>query len=105
MTRASPVDFARTRWAIEQNYEQLKDELALDHFEGRSYPGFHHHLVLTALAFTFLELERRRSRAQQLPTLNKLRWLVTEIVTAQLFASEERLSRMVADFIRDPPDF
>lgn len=99
------VDLAHTRWAVEQNYEQLKDELALDHFEGRSYPGFHHHLVLTALTFTFLALERRRSRAQQLPTLNELRRVVTEIVTIQLFAAGERTSRMVLDFIRDPPDF
>ena len=96
------VDLARSRWAIEQSYEHLKDELALDHFEGRSYPGFHHHLVLTALAFTFLQLERRRSRAQELPTLNRLRWTLTEIVTAQLFASEERLSRMITDFMHDP---
>ncbi len=99
------VDLARSRWAIEQSYEHLKDELALDHFEGRSYPGFHHHLVLTALAFTFLQLERRRSRAQELPTLNQLRWILTEIVTAQLFASDERLSRMITDFMHDPPDF
>ncbi len=99
------VDLARTRWPIEQSYEQLKDELALDHFEGRSYPGFHHHLVLTALAFAFLQLERRRSRAQQVPTLNRLRLSVTELVTAQLFASDERLSRMITEFIRDPPDF
>jgi len=99
------VDLARSRWAIEQNYEQLKDELALDHFEGWSYPGFRHHLVLTAMAFVFLQLERRRSKAQELPTLGRLRWLVTEIVTAQLFASEERLSRMVIDFMLDPPDF
>ena len=99
------VDLAHTRWPIEQSYEQLKDELALDHFEGRSYPGFHHHLVLTALAFVFLQLERRRSKAEQPPTLNELRWLITEIVTAQLFASDERLSRMITEFIRDPPDF
>ncbi len=99
------VRVAHTRWAVEQNYEQLKDELALDHFEGRSYPGFHHHLVLTALAFTFLQIEKRRSRAMELPTLNRMRWLVTEIVTAQLFASDERLSRMITDFIRDPPEF
>ena len=99
------VDLARSRWAIEQSYEHLKDELALDHFEGRSYSGFHHHLVLTAMAFAFLQIERRRSRAQELPTLNKLRWLVTEIVTAQLFASEERLSRMITDFMHDPPEF
>lgn len=99
------VDMARSRWAIEQSYEHLKDELALDHFEGRSYPGFHHHLVLTALAYTFLQLERRRSRAKELPTLNQCRWVLTEIVTAQLFASEERLSRMVTDFMKNPPDF
>ena len=99
------VNFARSRWAIEQSYEHLKDELALDHFEGRSYPGFNHHLVLTAMAFTFLQMERQRSRSQELPTLKKLRQVLTEIVTAQLFASEERLSRMVIDFMHDPPEF
>jgi SRSO17 transposase len=98
------VALARTRWPIEQSYEQLKDELALDHFEGRSYPGFHHHLVLTAMAFTFLQLERRRSRAEQLPTLNALRQSVTELVTAQLFASNERFSHLITEFARDPPD-
>jgi SRSO17 transposase len=99
------VSLAHTRWAVEQNYEQLKDEVALDHFEGRSWSGLNHHLVLTALTFTFLELERRRSRSQQLPTLNEMRRVVTEIVTIQLFASRERLSRMIVDFIHDPPDF
>ncbi len=99
------VDWARSRWAIEQSYEHMKDELAMDHFEGRSYPGFHHHLVLTAMAFTFLQMERRRSRSQELPTLNKIRWILTEIVTAQLFASEERLGRMILDFMHDPPEF
>ena len=78
--------------AIEQSYEHLKDELALDHFEGRRYQGFNHHLILTVMAFTFLQMERRRSRSQELPTLNQLRQVLTEIVTAQLFASEERLS-------------
>ena len=99
------VQLARTRWPIEQSYEQLKDELSLDHFEGRSYPGFHHHLVLTAMAFTFLQLERQRSRAEQPPTLNALRLSVTELVTAQLFASGERFSKLVTEFARDPPDF
>ena len=45
------------------------------------------------------------SRAQKIPTLNQLRQLITEIVTIQLFAAGERTSRMVLDFIRDPPDF
>lgn len=99
------VALARTRWPIEQSYEQLKDELALDHFEGRSYPGFHHHLVLTAMAYTFLQMERVRSRAAHLPTLNELRQSVTELVTAQLFASEESFSRLITELARDPPDF
>lgn len=91
------------RWAIEQNYRDFKHELGLDHFEGRSYPGFHRHLALTAIAYTFLENERRRSRATHLPTLNATRRSVTEILTMLLFALGERSSKMILDFIRDPP--
>jgi SRSO17 transposase len=36
----------RTRWQVEQGYQQLKEELGLDHFEGRSWPGFHHHATM-----------------------------------------------------------
>ena len=54
------VRLARSRWPIEQQYRELKDELGLDHFEGRTYPGWAHHMVLTAAAFTFLQFERRR---------------------------------------------
>ncbi len=39
-------------------YQQLKEELGLDHFEGRSWPGFHHHATLFFLAHAFLALER-----------------------------------------------
>ena len=45
---------AHQRWAIEQGYQQLKEELGLDHFEGRSWRGLHHHLTLGLLAFCFL---------------------------------------------------
>jgi SRSO17 transposase len=48
------VRLAHQRWAIEQNYQQLKEELGLDHFEGRSWRGLHHHLTLCLLAFCFL---------------------------------------------------
>jgi SRSO17 transposase len=48
------VRLAHQRWAIEQNYQQLKEELGLDHFEGRSWRGLHHHLTLCFLAFCFL---------------------------------------------------
>ena len=91
------------RWAIEHNYRDLKHELGLDHFEGRSYSGFHRHLALTAVTYTFLEKERRRSRATHLPTLNATRRSVTEILTMLLFAVGERNSKIILDFIRDPP--
>ena len=41
------VRAAHQRWAIEQQYQQLKEELGLDHFEGRSFPGWQRHVVLT----------------------------------------------------------
>ena len=56
------VALARSRWPIEQQYRELKDDLGLDHFEGRTYQGWAHHVVLTAVAFTFLQIERRAPR-------------------------------------------
>lgn len=49
---------ARLRWMIELDYRQLKGELGLDHYEGRSYLGFHHHCTLVTAAHGFLTLER-----------------------------------------------
>ena len=49
---------ARLRWTIELDYRQLKGELGLDHYEGRSYAGFHHHTALVTCAHAFLTLER-----------------------------------------------
>jgi SRSO17 transposase len=51
----------KQRWHVEQGYQQLKEELGLDHFEGRSWTGFHHHAALTLLAYGFLALERQRN--------------------------------------------
>jgi len=53
----SLVRLAKIRWWIEQGYQQLKDELGLDHYEGRTWQGWHHHVTLTMLAFGFLILE------------------------------------------------
>jgi SRSO17 transposase len=50
---------ARLRWMIELDYKQLKGELGLDHYEGRSYLGFHHHCTLVTAAHGFLTLERQ----------------------------------------------
>ena len=57
------VGLARERWRVEQDYRELKDELGLDHFEGRSWQGWHHHVALTCLAHLFLQGERTRPTA------------------------------------------
>jgi SRSO17 transposase len=49
---------AKGRFRIEQDYEELKGEVGLDHFEGRSWQGWHHHVTLVTLAYAFLMLER-----------------------------------------------
>jgi SRSO17 transposase len=54
---------ARLRWMIELDYRQLKGELGLDHYEGRSYAGFHHHCALVSCAHAFLTLERGHPKA------------------------------------------
>ena len=61
----------KARWVCEQLHQQLKDELGLDHFEGRSWRGLHHHALLCLLAFAFLQhlrlggkKTRRRERAR-----------------------------------------
>jgi SRSO17 transposase len=50
----------KSRWPVEQGYQQMKEELGLDHFEGRSWRGFHHHGALVMLAYGFLLLERHK---------------------------------------------
>ena len=52
-SRERLVRLARLRWTIELDYRQLKGELGLDHYEGRSYPGFHHHCALVTCAHAF----------------------------------------------------
>jgi SRSO17 transposase len=54
------VRLARLRWRVEQDYRELKGALGLDHFEGRSFPGWHHHVTLVSAAHGFLTLERLR---------------------------------------------
>ncbi|MFY9662107.1 MAG: IS701 family transposase [Terriglobales bacterium] len=52
------VATAKLRWRIERDYEELKQELGLGHFEGRNWRGFHHHASLCIAAFGFLVVER-----------------------------------------------
>jgi SRSO17 transposase len=52
------VDIAKMRWRIERDYQDLKQEIGLGHYEGRGWPGFHHHGTLCIAAYGFLVSER-----------------------------------------------
>jgi SRSO17 transposase len=58
--RKGLVRMAKQRWIIERNYEELKQELGLGHYEGRGWRGFHHHATLCIAAYGFLVAERNR---------------------------------------------
>ena len=53
-TKARCLKLSRSRWHVEQYFQRSKDDLGLDHFEGRSWRGFHHHLALSAVAYLFI---------------------------------------------------
>jgi SRSO17 transposase len=93
---------ARSRWAIEQQYRDLKTELGLDHFEGRSYPGWAHHAVLAAITFTFVQVERLRG-TQPLPTFPDVRNMVREIMLTLYLVEHPRYLNMLVSFQRNPP--
>jgi SRSO17 transposase len=52
------VRLARLRWRVERDYQEMKQEIGLDHFEGRTWRGFHHHIAICAIAHAFLALQR-----------------------------------------------
>jgi hypothetical protein len=56
------VRLAKCRWKIEQDYQQLKQELGLDHYEARSWMGWHYHARLVMCAQAFLTLEILRGK-------------------------------------------
>lgn len=69
------VKMAKHRWIIERDYQELKQELGLGHFEGRNWRGFHHHATLCIAAYGFLVVERSRfspsARVGQLRFINR----------------------------------
>jgi SRSO17 transposase len=95
------VQLAHQRWAIEQQYQELKTELGLDHFEGRSFHGWHRHVVLTALTYAFLQQERQRRPASGL-TFPKARAVMTEILTAHYLITHPRYLDLMLK-LRDIP--
>ena len=71
----SLASLIKGRWVCEQMHQQMKEELGLDHFEGRSWQGLHHHALMTMIAFAFLQHlrlggknhDQRRAAARSLP--------------------------------------
>ena len=96
------VRVARGRWPIEQQYRELKDELGLDHFEGRSYRGWTHHAALAALTYTFLQRERRRGTTP-MPTFPEVRNWIREIVAVLFLLERPKWLKLLVSFLRDPP--
>jgi SRSO17 transposase len=75
-TKKELVRLRKLRWRVERDYQEMKGEVGLDHYEGRTWRGFHHHATLCALAHGFLALRRalspRRSRVTwTLPTVRR----------------------------------
>jgi SRSO17 transposase len=64
-SRRQLVRTAKGRWWVEHSYKELKEELGLDHFEGRSWRGWQHHVTLVMLAYAFLVLRRRQRRGKK----------------------------------------
>jgi len=56
------VKIARARWRVEMDYRELKEELGLDHYEGRHWLGWNHHVTLVSMAFAFLRTEQARAK-------------------------------------------
>lgn len=61
------VRLAKLRWRVERDYQEMKGELGLDHFEGRNWEGFHHHAALCAAAHAFLAIRRAVFPPEQSP--------------------------------------
>ena len=62
------VNTMKARWRIERDYQDLKQEFGLDHYEGRGWRGFHHHATLCIAAYGFLVGERLRGARQKKPS-------------------------------------
>jgi len=55
----------KARWICEQAHQQLKEELGLDHFEGRSWTGLHRHALMTMIAYAFLQTRRLKAAGRK----------------------------------------
>jgi SRSO17 transposase len=80
---------SRNRYHIEKAYREMKDELGLDHFEGRSWNGWHHHTVLTQIAYAYLAYARFDSQddddEEPLPTIPEVRRDIVKEIALKVY--------------------
>jgi SRSO17 transposase len=67
MSKKQIIRILKERWRTERMYQDLKGELGLDHFEGRSFPGWHHHISVVMCCYAFVVAERVRAFPPSLP--------------------------------------
>jgi hypothetical protein len=67
----------KARWVCEQAHQQMKEELGLDHFEGRSWQGLHRHALMTMIAYAFLQHQRLKQAKRE--KKNPLRAAATDL--------------------------
>ena len=97
------VKMAKHRWIIERDYEELKQELGLGHFEGRNWRGFHHHATLCIAAYGFVVAERNRFPPLPAPVIldslppGQRR---TSVHAARLTLGRRRMVSLVQDKLR-----
>jgi SRSO17 transposase len=65
MTKKAIVRIVKERWKTERMYEEMKGELGLDHYEGRSFPGWNHHVTVAICSYAFMISERARAFSPQ----------------------------------------
>lgn len=85
---------SRGRWPIEQYFQRGKDDLGLDHYEGRSWRGFHHHLTMSAIAYLFVVTDYLRSKKNFRPDVGT--GLASDAAIARAFT---RLLSLLSDGI------
>ena len=82
----------KARWICEQAHQQLKEELGLDHFEGRFWQGLHRHALMTMIAYAFLQYRRLKTARRKKgidgpppkPTLPTVRRAILELIVRPL---------------------
>lgn len=94
------VQIAHSRWRVEEHFERLKTEVGIDHFEGRSWTGWHHHVTLAALTYALIESDSAAQRPGQ--TFQAYRRILRRVVLLMMISEKNSDVEIVMSFKRQP---